>query len=195
MFSGTVLFPPSFVCKSCGRIRGGKSGTAAPLVFGTPLVGSVGRVGRCGGLRDFYGLPMRFSVLLPKRNKQHSTSRRKKVVKKKKKKPKTWLSVARENLVYTGSRKGDLLTVLSLTLTPGVTFPGCRSPNVTTLYFVRQPPTVTRLFLNTIPSDELRKFPIRRPIALSLLQTPLVHRSLSLAPHSLLSRQPLIFES
>ena len=123
-----VLFPPSFVCKSCGRIRGGKSGTAAPLVFGTPLVGSVGRVGRCGGLRDFYGLPMRFSVLLPKRNKQHSTSRRKKSYKKKKK-PKTWLSVAKENLVYTGSRKGDLLTVLSLTHShPRCNFSGLSLP-------------------------------------------------------------------
>ena len=192
------LLPPSFVGKSCGRIRGGeKSGTAVPLVFVTPPLSA--QWDESGGVEAWGILTVSPKVFRSSSQKKLVTPRRRGKScrqKKQKRNRKLGCLCAKENLVYTGSRKGDLLTVLSLTHShPRCNFSGLSLPQkLQPRTFLRPLPTVTRFCLNAISSDELRKFPIRRPIALSLLKMPLVHRSLSLAPDSLLSRQPLIFE-
>ncbi|KAJ3658529.1 hypothetical protein Zmor_010263 [Zophobas morio] len=193
------LLPPSFVGKSCGRIRGGeKSGTAVPLVFVTPLCRLSGTSREVWRPEEFLRSPQwGFSFFFQKKLVTRHVEEEKKVVEKNRKET--------ENLAVSVQRKTwfirDLARVTylrfsrSLTRTPGVTFPGCRSPkSYNPLFCASAADRYSIRFLTTIPSDELRKFPIRRPIAFSLLKTPLVHRSLSLAPDSLLSRQPLIFE-
>ncbi|KAJ3666615.1 hypothetical protein Zmor_002050 [Zophobas morio] len=126
------LLPPSFVGKSCGRIRGGeKSGTAVPLVFVTPLCRLSGTSREVWRPEEFLRSPQwGFSFFFQKKLVTRHVEEEKSCRKKNRKET--------ENLAVSVQRKTwfirDLARVTylrfyrSLTRTPGVTFPGCRSP-------------------------------------------------------------------
>ncbi|KAJ3648890.1 hypothetical protein Zmor_020659 [Zophobas morio] len=125
------LLPPSFIGKSCGRIRGGeKSDTAVPLVFVTPLCRLSGTSREVWRPEEFLRSPQwGFSFFFQKKLVTRHVEEEKSCRKKQKRNRKLGCLCAKENLVYTGSRKGDLLTVLSLTHShPRCNFSGLSLP-------------------------------------------------------------------